>query len=480
MLERWKLSSYHAASPAVLDEEDCQTKRVIFATRTAEARVVTEAVYQLLAESQIEALPEAILQDLIDIELVVPGEEDELATILARHRASTKDEDSFYLVVQPTAACQLGCDYCGQQHGAAHLSDDDQRALVATLRSNLSARPFRRVHVGWFGGEPLLRLPEIRDLSSQFQSLCDDHGVSYSANIVTNGVLLTKKVSHELLSPLGITEVEITLDGTAESHDTRRNTKGGKPTFQRIFSNLLAIAAEPELDDLKVNVRCNVDSRNASSVDALIDLLAENDLQHRVSFYVAPVHSWGNDAHVLTLEKEAHARREVEWLSRLVAQGFDAGLLPGTRPTVCLAVKEHGLLVDAYGELFNCTEVSYVPTYERSEAVEGEGRIPVRQARHGSGVPREAEGNGPSLRRNRYAIGHVREGIMAEERPWADFNDRIEDDDYPCASCRMLPVCGGACPKLWSEGIVPCPPAKYNIEERLVLSLAEARTRARA
>jgi uncharacterized protein len=36
----------------------------------------------------------------------------------------------------------------------------------------------------------------------------------------------------------------------------------------------------------------------------------------------------------------------------------------------------------------------------------------------------------------------------------------------------MLPVCGGACPKQWHEGRAPCPSAKKNLGERLMLALA--------
>ena len=56
-----------------------------------------------------------------------------------------------------------------------------------------------------------------------------------------------------------------------------------------------------------------------------------------------------------------------------------------------------------------------------------------------------------------------------------NFNERIRQGEYPCSTCRMLPVCGGACPKSWLEGIEPCPSAKSNVEQRLLLSYALSR-----
>jgi uncharacterized protein len=124
--------------------------------------------------------------------------------------------------------------------------------------------------------------------------------------------------------------------------------------------------------------------------------------------------------------------------------GFNVGLIPKRNKVVCMAVQPDSALVDAYGNLFNCTEVSYVPTYE----IETDS----------------------SEKRNRYAIGDLRRGEDPKQREvLSSFYDKVETGEYPCHSCNMLPTCGGACPKQWLEGIKPCPPAKYNIKERLIL-----------
>lgn len=120
--------------------------------------------------------------------------------------------------------------------------------------------------------------------------------------------------------------------------------------------------------------------------------------------------------------------------------------MPSRRTSVCLAVDEESEVVDAYGEIFNCTEAPYVPMY---------------------GTP------------NAFGLGRVTEDIMVE-RHFADFADRIHKGTYPCRTCPMLPTCGGACPKLWQEGIEPCPSTKLNIGQRLLLVLAQHRLRQQA
>jgi hypothetical protein len=78
-------------------------------------------------------------------------------------------------------------------------------------------------------------------------------------------------------------------------------------------------------------------------------------------------------------------------------------------------------------------------------------------------------------------LGTLKDGVAEERRELlGNFNSRVAQGEYPCSSCRMLPVCGGACPKKWLEGFEPCPSAKRNIKERLLLYYSQSRTLARS
>jgi uncharacterized protein len=253
---------------------------------------------------------------------------------------------------------------------------------------------------------------------------------------------LTDKIVTELVKTHDVHEITVTVDGVAELHEIRRPHKKGYVTFERIFTNVVALAGRDDLD-VEVIIRSNVDRRNEASVLPLLRKLAAVGAQRRIRYYVAPIHSWGNDAHTLSLPLPEFAAREMEWFFEMTQLGFSVPLVPSLHPVVCLAVMPDGALIDATGTLFNCTEVSYVPLY---------------------GTP------------NKFAIGHVTSGeIPGSRRLLGEFNARVEHGEYPCSSCRILPVCGGACPKAWLEGHEPCPSVKYNIEERLLLSRVVSR-----
>jgi uncharacterized protein len=440
-----KLSRYHVASPPVIDQATGEVKRVIFATRTAEPRIIGDAAWQLIEAGQFDHVPTDVLIELTDIELLVPDSDDELDTILRRNEAAATDDDNLYLVVQPTAWCQLGCGYCGQEHIRRHLNQENQERFIERARSKLAERRYKTLELTWFGGEPLVGMHVIRSMTPRLLALADEFGVDYHGRLVTNGVLLTELNATELVKRLGVNYIEVTLDGTAPFHDARRHTKKGESTFEQIFANVVRLAKR---DDLNANLtlRCNVDRRNFNGVSPLLRMLADEGVQKRLAFYVAPIHSWGNDAHLESLSNAEFAEWEIRWFVEMIELGFSPSLLPKRRPIVCFAVQPNAELVDAHGELFNCTEVSYVPRY---------------------GKP------------NVFAIGNLASGeVDGKRRVLGDFNQHVRREEYACHACRMLPVCGGRCPKLWLEGIVPCPSPKFNIETRLLLKLAMSRLQA--
>ncbi|MGW7444881.1 radical SAM protein [Kitasatospora sp. NPDC054795] len=413
---------------------------MVFATRSAEVRILGERTWDLVRSSP-EMLPVGILDDLTDIRLLVDENEDELSHVVGENQRAIDDYRRLSLVVTPTAQCQLGCGYCGQEHSARWLSPRHQDAFVRHVGRKLERSTYRGVDVCWFGAEPLVGMSVIRELTPRLRTVSERSSCSFGARVITNGLALSKRIARELVDRHAVRSIDITLDGPPEYHDERRGTKAGTPTFRRIFANLVALA-ESDLD-VGITLRINVDAKNYHGISRLIEMLAAAGLQKRVACYFAPIHSWGNDAHTEALPSERYAALEMEWYAELMLAGFATSLLPERKRIVCLAVQPEGVLVDAGGNLFHCTEAPYVPAY---------------------GEP------------NAMAIGNVETGEVPGRRiGLADFNSAVLKGAHDCSSCAMLPVCGGACPKLWGEGVAPCPSTLHNMPQRLLLTLAAKR-----
>lgn len=439
MERQYKISRYVVVTDPVVDRDTGKCKRIIFGTRAAVVFTISQSVWQHLESGHFELLSEEIFASLVQSEILVPNEENELQSVLRSTQAAITDTDTFYQVIQPSAACQLGCGYCGQEHRNEQISDVNHSLLLKRVQQRLDGRKYRRLRVCWFGGEPLLDLSGIRWLSPRLQALASEFGCDFAAKIVTNGVRLSEAVADELIRQHRVNKIEITLDGTAEFHDKRRFTKGGQPSFDRIFRNLVLLV-EKAPTEVEISVRCNVDRQNVEGVSPLLNLLAEKGMQKKISFYVAPIHSWGNDADRDALSSGDFATWELNWFAQMHTLGFKVSVLPELKPVVCMAVSPHAELIDPSGSVFNCTEVSLVPAY---------------------GNP------------NIYSLGTLRENRhSASAVRLANFPDQVLAGQYDCGTCAMLPVCGGSCPKQWQEGRVPCPSAKLNMKGRLLLALA--------
>jgi uncharacterized protein len=437
-----KLSRFHVASPPVLRGRF----HVLYSTRSLQSQLVSVDVYASLVAGRFDRLDAATRTALAASQILVPQQEDELTAVVGENRAAIATDQTLFYAIAPSADCQLGCDYCGQAHTKAKMAQQQRTDALARLYAKLDRDPhYRRVQVGWFGAEPLTGLHSIVALSAELVQETGRRGLAYDAKIVTNGLALTPDVFFQLRDACAVTDFEVTLDGTERFHDARRYTKKGHASYRLIVRNLEAIVADPRFaaGGAELIVRCNVDARNHAGAEELVEELAARGLLPHVKFYTSPIHSWGNTAHHGALDHRTYAAFEIDILRRLMDKGARVRLVPSARKKiVCMSLKRDAELVDAYGDVYNCSEVSQVAAYAEVKM--------YKLDRLGStGAP------------------------LVDQRPFSDWNDGILQHETPCGQCSILPICGGSCPKLWREGISPCPAMKENFGARLVLQLAQ-------
>lgn len=435
----YQLSKY-VMFDTTFNDQDSQQPILAFSSRTSNILHIGPSLYNQITNREWLKIQEDKLDELLAKKIIVKSSENELRSIIEENKEAINGIKTLKLVLQPTAACPLGCHYCGQQHSAKKLNRT--KHVVEFSEHMLSKQSFQNIHVTWFGSEPLSGLSNLIELSSSLMSLASEKNIEYSASIVTNGLLLSKKVADALVKQHKILSFEITLDGDAESHDKRRMTKTGSPTFQRIYSNLRNFANDENLKSAELTVRANVDESNRDRIEPLIRLLAKDGLQNRIQFYVAPIHSWGHDEHKLAASKQDFAQWEIEWFLLMLQLGFQPALIPKRKPIVCTAVSKSSFLIDPEGSVFGCTEVSLVDSYGKGDA-------------------------------NKHRFGDLTDSSVdasPKRHLLGNFNDEVLEGKHGCSYCPMLPVCGGHCPKEWKEGIVPCPSFKFNMQDRMLLS----------
>ncbi|MFC0529789.1 radical SAM protein [Phytohabitans kaempferiae] len=438
MTDVLKRSRYALLSDRSFRAPDGARYRFGFASRTAKMFRLREVDAESFTAGRFDEIHPDLVRELTEIEALVSTGEDELGEVTRRRRESSTGARLRRLVFLPTSYCNMGCAYCGQEHTKTPVVQRRVQQKIDRAKAALADPDTTALHVAWFGGEPLLGLRVMREISAVVVPEAQRLGKPYSADVVTNGSLLTHRVLRELYDECAIRWIEVTIDGPREVHDQRRAMRNGSATFDRIVDLIAEVVAAGSHPELTFGIRTNVDNQNEDRIAELIVELARRGLASpRVILKPAPVHSWGNDVADRELKRWEYAKRELEWAA--LAQGlgmtFPATLPLRPRAATCIATSRSSEVVDSAGRVYTCTEHPLVPVDSVRGQVSSLDVLPADQ--------------------------HRPEGLFDS------WYDEVEAGQWPCATCPFMPVCGGGCPKLWKEGELPCPSYKFTWRERL-------------
>lgn len=338
---------------------------------------------------------------------LVDDETDELATLKVDMLKDRFRTDMLALTIAPTMDCNFRCDYCYEEHLRVTMSRTVQDALLEFVSEK--ARTISNLHVTWFGGEPMLpaAFPVVEEVSRAFQKMSAEREFGFRAEIVTNGYFLSKE-KVELLKSLGIQKVQVTLDGPPATHDRRRILLGGQGTFWRILDNMKQVAGM-----IPIQLRINVDRRNAASTIDLLELLAKEGLADHITPYIAQVNpgagACGNIVESC-FNGPDFANAAADLYREAAKRNLPLSRFPfRVRGAYCTADRSNAFVISPNGAIFKCWE----------EVTSNPGA----------------------------AVNHLLDGEQpfhkANESKWLAWNVLDKEE---CPTCDVLPACHGGCP----------------------------------
>lgn len=145
------------------------------------------------------------------------------------------------LVLQPTPGCNIDCAYC-------YLPGREARSVmpVATMRAAVKALRAerlvgRRLTVAWHAGEPLMLAPSYYEAA--FAAMADAAGsrLRLTHRFQTNAIAVTD--AHCVLLAREGAQVGVSLDGPADLHDARRQTRTRQGTHALTVRGLQRLQA---------------------------------------------------------------------------------------------------------------------------------------------------------------------------------------------------------------------------------------------
>ena len=326
---------------------------------------------------------------------------DEFDVYRYRYYCSAFDNQIVNLVIAPTMNCNFACAYCFEKEEHKRGSKMDEKVEDAIVRY-LEENRDKKIHIKWFGGEPLLAFDVMQSISWKLTG----KGIVFDAIIATNGSLFNDEIIAQLDS-LNIKKVNITLGGVGKMHDERRVSKNRKPTFDLIIDSIEKIINRTQA---QISISVLVDKSNLSAYEDVCNYLSRrfgeymdtrillwyNHVRNMTDFQGAEVCFNGND--------------KFQYLERLLSNNNGINALKPCIPrkmNACQYHLENGFAVDPAGDVYKCQE---------------------------------------QFGYKEFVIGNIMKNNLKESCHAKAIFSNSAFDDPECCECNLLPSCGGGCP----------------------------------
>jgi len=192
------------------------------------------------------------------------------------------------LIIETTEDCNLRCEYCGYGKYYANNSPtrdkkyqtfENVKVLLDFLKNKrndvLNTSILPELHIGFYGGEPLLNVNLIKKTVNYAIAIFDK--VKFS--MTTNGLLLAKHIEFLIENNF---VVLISLDGNEHNNSYRIN-KNNKNSFADNIKNLNYVYTNYP-DYFNTNIRFNSVIHNRNSVSDAYWFIKNNFKTNKVSF----------------------------------------------------------------------------------------------------------------------------------------------------------------------------------------------------
>ena len=278
--------------------------------------------------------------------------------------AETLLNRSLELYINPTEHCNFRCKYCYEDFAKGRMPEVVIESVKRFIGKRTAGR--QKLHLNWFGGEPLIATDIVLDISRHAKAVCESSGIALTGTVTTNGWHLSPSVMAQLVAT-GLGFYQITLDGNRESHDQMRVRADGKGTFDNIWKNLTAL----HQTDLAFSILLRVHLRqgNFESIRSLFYLVRETfQSDKRFTLGVHPLLNMGGPTggsfETLSDEECRDMCTELarEFGDDLLIYGLEENVqesekAEGCGLPVCYACKSNSFLVRPDGSIGKCTVV---------------------------------------------------------------------------------------------------------------------------
>jgi len=290
-----------------------------------------------------------IEEELLENGILLEDNFDEVGFLKYCHHLTQFSQSSLHLVLALTMDCNFACPYCYENRRKGKMSGEVQDAIISFIEEKVR-NGIRSLDITWYGGEPLLCPDIISSLGNRIRQATERSNCELHMYMVTNGYLLNPELV-EMIDLVGVTKVQITIDGLAEHHNARRHLKNGQGTFDRIIENLRLFEEYP----VRVDIRMNVDNENCEDYVGLQKII-ESLGNPNIVLYPSPVEDINPDTvnEVSDFMTFDQFESFVCGVSKEIEVSSAATTVLDDRYCYCQAETENSYVIDELGNCYKC------------------------------------------------------------------------------------------------------------------------------
>ena len=360
-----------------------------------------------IQELSSEKVDKELWDVLCENNILTDSDEDDYLKYKAIIMRQRSQRASMHLTLAPTMDCCFRCHYCFEKYKEKKYMTPE--IMDQIIKYVTSYPELKNIKITWFGGEPLMAVPQIEEFYDKFRDIWQEPFIS---NIITTGYHIDKE-SIRVMQKVGISSVQITLDGMKETHNKVKHLPSGEDVFERILSNIeLLNDSAPEIN---ITIRVNLTLENKEEYIPLHKLCLTR-FYGRSNITISPAFVLDRGTGDICRSNNniffGHIERS-KFILNLAKNGINSVFVRYPEPffNECAIRNEMAIAFDPEGYAYKCWEV---------------------------------------IGNKEYAIGKLNDdGILT------DINQTILNrqlygadtfDDPICSQCKYLPICNGGCP----------------------------------
>lgn len=333
---------------------------------------------------------------IVDLEL------DELQLLRNAYNISKYNNKKVTITIAPSLNCNFNCAYCYEKKDSEFMDEMVQNDVIAFIKSILVENHISELNICWYGGEPILYVNIVSKLSTKLMAICSEIDVAYNASIITNGYLIDDKII-DLFKQCSINLVQVTVDGTQKTHDSRRRLVNGDGTYKKIKENIFLLAK----NEINVVIRVNLDKSNVHEYKYVYDTFKKNKY---ISCYpgIVTVEDTQEPYQQLLCYQHKEYMDFYKELFKDMCEPIDYEDYKNVfKPSICNCAAEHeySYIIAPDGQLYKCLN---------------------------------------DICNNKFAIGNIKNGVCGIVSV-AKYLGRDPFSEPECKECSYLPLCYGGC-----------------------------------